>query len=665
MYKILSRSILLAGVSTLAAIATASAQDESSGEEDSEFLGTITLGESKRAVQTDTATPVTVIDQEEADDRQASTIAELIDSVPGVALVNGSTPSGSGINIRGFGANGTYGTDQKVAIIVDGATTGSEEIYRVGNQLFTDPYLYKSVEVIRGTVGSFEYGSGIVGGTVRLETKDAADFTGGDPGLKAGGTLGAASNGDGFNTSLIAARQPTENIELLANYAYREQSLQKDGDGNEIGNSAFELPSLLLKGRYSFGTAHAITASYTQSEAADRDVPYDTFETTGGSFGNVDRDTKTQTASLAYNFNPLDNDLVNIDASLAYANQEIDQTCLPASAPFGCFAVVDADHQYETTTATLKNTAFADTGIFSHELRTGLQLIRKERLDANSAPGGTDDRVAVFVVDQIDFLEGWTFTPALRWETSEIDGETESYQNDAVMGGASLRYQFRNGLALFGSLAHTESLPIIDDLGTPLYMEQPEVADTAEYGFSYDRIGLFGEGNAAAFKVNYYETALSDITSYSGVTDVDQTGFEIEASFAAAIGFYTDINANIVNGQETRSNGQHLDWRNTPANNYRITVGQRFSNFADVSFETVSNLDTERSNLTGGAAVYDETEGFTIYNLRLTLRPQNGILEGTQFRISAENLSDELYTPFLATRAATGRNLKVAVSRMF
>ena len=150
-------------------------------------LDQITL-KSKRDVETQTASPVTNIDQQEIDDRQAGTIAELVDTVPGVTLVNGATPSGSGINIRGFGANGTYGTDQLVMVQVDGATQGSEELYRLGTQLYTDPSLYKTVSVSRGTVGSFEYGSGVVGGLVRLETKDASDFTGGVPGY--GGPAG-------------------------------------------------------------------------------------------------------------------------------------------------------------------------------------------------------------------------------------------------------------------------------------------------------------------------------------------------------------------------------------------------------------------------------------------------------------------------------------------
>jgi hemoglobin/transferrin/lactoferrin receptor protein len=302
-----------------------------------EFLGTIELGESKREIKTETAIAETDIDQAEIDDRQAGTVAELIDSVPGVSLVNGSTPTGSGINIRGYGASSSYGTDQKVLILVDGATTGSEELYRIGNQLFTDPQLYKEVSVIRGTAGSFEFGSGVVGGVVLLETKDASDFTGGEIGFKFRQTLEGSSNGNGFVTSSILAWQPTENWEFLLNYTYREQSDQTDGSGALITNSKFAMPSTLLKGKYSFGSNndHAITVSYNSSITEERDVPYDTFGTTGGVFGNVDRNIDTKIAGLKYTFNPTGNDLIDVSVNLTYTDQEIESSYIPVSTSGG------------------------------------------------------------------------------------------------------------------------------------------------------------------------------------------------------------------------------------------------------------------------------------------------------------------------------------------
>ena len=664
MHHTLNRKTALLGataiVSAVLLQAPASAQ-ETAESETGEFLGTLTLGESKRDVQTDTATPVTVVDQEEIEDRQAGTIAELIDSVPGVSLVNGSTPIGSGINIRGFGANGTYGTDQKVAIQVDGASVGSEELYRIGSQLFTDPYLYKSVEVIRGTVGSFEYGSGIIGGVVRLETIDASDLTDGETGLAFRQTLGGATNMDGFNSSSTLAIQPTENLELLANYSWREQHNQEDGNDNVIENSEFELPSYLLKARYTAGD-HSLRASYTNSETSERDKPYDSFGTTGGSFGNVDRDTKSETVSLAYNFNPVANDFVNLDAIYSYASQEIDQECVVGSGPFGCFATVDADHRYETTKFTVKNTAYIETGALVQNLRTGIDFIQKERLDASSAPGGEDNRIALFAVDQIDFLDGWTFAPAIRFETSEIegtldDGSTASYDNDALMGGASLRYQFESGIALFGSYAYTESLPILDDLENEIYMTQPEIGKTYEFGASYDRIGVFGQDDTLSMKANYYHTDQEDNTSYSGVDSIELQGLELEGSYARRDGYYVDVNANIVDAEQTRTDNSVTDWTNAPANTVRLTLGKRLSRLADLSSEFVAADEADRN----GTA----TPGFVTANLRATITPQEGVLKGTSFRFGLENLFDHTYTPLLSTRPAAGRNIKFTVAKAF
>ena len=664
---------------TTALAVTASAAQAQEGD----FLGTITLGESKREVQTQTATPLTIIDQREIDDRQAGTIAELIDSVPGVALVNGSTPSGSGINIRGFGANGTFGTDQKVKILVDGATVGAEEIYRVGTQLFTDPTLYREVEVIRGTVGSFEYGTGIVGGVVRLETKDAADFTGGAPGLAFDQTLDLWSNGGGFAASSILAWQPTERAEFLLNYSWREQDTQTDGAGDDIGNSAYALPSWLAKARLTFGDddAHTLSFSYSETTSAERDVPYDTFVVTGDVFGNVDRDIVSQTAALSYGYNPPGNDLIDLDVTLSYANQEIEQDYVPGSStcaggpPFPCgfpfppggFPVVNADLQFETTKLTAKNTAFFTTGAISHELRAGVELIRRERLDAASAPGGTDDRFAVFAVNEMSVGPNLTITPALRWETSSIeaeldDGSRVSYDNDALVGGLSVRYAFDSGLSVFASGAYTESLPILDDLETPALMEQPEKARTWEAGLAYDALDVFGEGDALAFKATAYDTFLWDVTSYQGlgtpdVTEVDLQGLELEASYAMASGLYLDLNANLVSGEEKLSDGATAEWRNAPADTARLTLGKRFGDELDLSWELVAAR--------GETYEGDHTPGYAVHNLRATWAPQEGWLEGAELRLGIENAGDRDYTPYLATRPAPGRNVKLTLSKTF
>lgn len=299
----------------------------------------------------------------------------------GVALVNGTTPQGSGINIRGFGANTTYGSDQKIAVQIDGASVGSEELYRIGTQLFTDPLLYREVEVLRGTIGSFAYGSGIVGGVVRLETKDASDFTGGDLGFGGSQTVEASSNGPGFVSSTNLAWVPSDNAEFLLNYTFRDQDDLTDGDGDEIGNSSFQTPSGLAKATFTFGNAdeHQLSFSHSRTVADDKDVPYDQFITTADIFGNVDRVTDTSQTALDYRYNPA-NDLIDLRANLSYADQKIEYDYVPGSSPTEgtpsfpfLLRTVEADQRYETTKLTVSNRAIFDTGAVGHDLLTGIE----------------------------------------------------------------------------------------------------------------------------------------------------------------------------------------------------------------------------------------------------------------------------------------------------
>ncbi|EAP77470.1 putative Hemin receptor protein HmuR [Roseovarius nubinhibens ISM] len=652
-------------LSLILAAAPALAQEADDG-----FLGTISLGKSKREVATDTATAVTEIDSREIADRQAGTMAELIDSVPGVTLVNGATAQGSGINIRGYGANSTYGTDQKVLIQVDGVTRGSEELYRIGNQLFTDPALYKEVEVIRGTVGSFEYGSGVVGGVVRLETKDASDFTGSTPGFAYRQTFEFQSNGAGLTASSILAWQPTEKLEFLLSHTRRTLGTQSDGDGNLINPAANDVddPSWLAKARLTFGDndEHSLTASYTSTESTEYDVPYDSFGTT--TFGNVDREVNSETFMLRYGYNPLGNDLIDLTAQLSYANEEIIQTAVIPGNP-----LLDADHQYETTTLTLKNRARFDTGALGHSLVTGVELINRKRLNASSAPGGEDDRWAVFAVDEIQIGEAWTVTPALRYESSTIQGSTAPndgrYSNDALMGGLSLRYAFGNGWSVFGSAAYTEVLPPIDDLDNIARVTQSEKSRTYEIGAAYERRDAFRAGDSLSFKINAYDTKLWDVTSFVSTTivggipvftdldEINTQGIEIEASYALENGLYMDANLNIADGSETTAAQIEQDWRNLAANSARLTLGKKIGETYDFSWEAVAADDITVNGV--------RSSGYVTNNLRATIAPQSGVWAGTEFRIGVENLFDKQYQPHLSTRAATGRNVKLTLAKTF
>ncbi|MBC9245994.1 TonB-dependent receptor plug domain-containing protein [Paracoccus sp. 11-3] len=662
------------------------AQDDT----DPGFLGTLVLTGGKRDLTYGTALSRTVVGEEEIQDRQASTVAQLIDSVPGVSLVNGTTPQGSGINIRGFGANTTYGSDQKIAVQIDGASVGSEELYRIGTQLFTDPLLYREVEVLRGTIGSFAYGSGIVGGVVLMETKDASDFTGGVPGFGGSQTFEFASNGNGRVSSTNLAWMPNEQAEFLMNYTWRDFDDLEAGNGTTIGNSAFNTPSYLAKGRFTFGQddAHSLTLSHSRTVADDKDVPYDQFDTTAGSFGRVDRITDTRQTALEYRFDPA-SDLIDLRANLSYADQQIDATYIDGSSPFQAgqpvavfcanpfFGVICADNKYETTKLNVSNRALFSTGAVEHDMLAGIEAIRKKRLDAPAAPGGTDRRIAAYVIDKMT-VSNVTITPALRYETSTIEsavpltGFPNSYDKDALMGGLALAYDFGNGLSVFGSAAYTEGLPLIDDLGaTPTSqarLDTTEKSRTFELGAEYSGEEVFAQGDTFTIRGNLYQTKLWDVTSYtvagSTSTDLDSVetrGFELEASYGSATGFYVDLAGHLGEGTEYNPDGTSAVWRNGAADRVQLTLGRKWDDRLDLSWEVVHTAD-QRDAL--GVDLPDST----IHNLRATWKPEaQGWLDGTAVRFGLENAFDKDYVGHLSspTRKAPGRSFKVSLTKSF
>lgn len=653
------------------------------------FLGTLILTGGKRDLSFGTALARTVVGEEEINDRQASTVAQLIDSVPGVTLVNGTTPQGSGINIRGFGANTTFGTDQKIAVLIDGASVGSEELYRIGTQLFTDPLLYREVEVLRGTIGSFAYGSGIVGGVVKLETKNASDFTGGTLGFGGSQTLEYSTNGNGYASSTNLAWMPTQGAEFLLNYTLRDQDDLEAGDGTTIGNSAFRTPSYLAKARFTFGEdgAQSLTFSHSNTLADDKDVPYDQFQTTAGSFGRVDRITDTTQTTLEYRYNPA-NDLIDLRANLSYADQRIDTTYIDGSSPFQGGSTVDAfcadpflgvicaDNRYKTTKLTLSNRSLFASGTVEHDMLAGVEVIHKDRLDAPSAPGGTDKRLAAFVVDEMTIGQ-FTVTPALRYETSTIEssvplaGVPDSYDTDALMGGLALAYDFGNGVSVFGSAAYTEGLPIIDDLAaTPTSQHRlamSEKSHTLELGAAYTGDNVFAQGDIFTVRGNLYQTKLRDITSYtssgstsSDLESVESKGFELEASYGMESGLYFDLASHIGTATEYNPDGTSTTWRNSPSDRIAFTLGKKWNDDLDLSWEVVhaaSRQDSAGSDLPNS----------TVHNLRATWRPDQSWLDSTEVRFGLENVLDEDYVGHLSSpsRKAPGRTFKVSLITTF
>lgn len=322
----------------------------------------------------------------------------------------------------------------------------------------------------------------------------------------------------------------------------------------------------------------------------------------------------------------------------------------------------------------------------------GAELQYRDRLTASSAPGGSDDRFAVYAIDEITVARGLTLTPAVRYETQTLSGiffnvdtnqlEPTEFDEDALVGALSARYEFENGLSFFGTVARTENLPILDDFVNTVPGGRPpsfnlvnikEKADTVEVGAAYFKNGIFDERDTFAFKVNYYDTDVDNLTTVSGVIGVEISGIEIESSLGLGNGFYADFNGNIVSGDEDLGNRDDINavstgsvtWRQLAQDSFRGTLGYRFNDFLDASVEAVHLAGDDRTRSSRGQISELEVDGATFFNARATLTFDGGALEGTQLRFGLENVFDEVYSPVISLRNGVGRNFKVSVNRTF
>lgn len=117
------------------------------------------------------------------------------------------------------------------------------------------------------------------------------------------------------------------------------------------------------------------------------------------------------------------------------------------------------------------------------------------------------------------------------------------------------------------------------------------------------------------------------------------------------------MNANITRGRNTTPGAASPYWSRSPADQIRLTLGRKWGDGLDLSWEAVAD-----ARMTRAATA---TPGVVVHNLRATYRPQNGMLAGAELRLGIENLFDTAYTPHLATRPAAGRNIKLTLAKTF
>ncbi|MEM6464423.1 MAG: TonB-dependent receptor [Pseudomonadota bacterium] len=657
-------------------------------------LQRIVVGAGVEKVAIDTPQAVTVVTQEDIDTIQPSVITDVVENVPGVNATGGPGPFGQAFNIRGIGAAESGGEEGRVIVNVDGVNKFFEQ-YRMGG-FFTDPELYKEVEVLRGPASSTLYGSGALGGVINFTTKDASDFLGDEFNTVLRLKGGYETNAESYLGSAALAHRFNENAEFLLIGDYRVNGNYTTGDGTEIIGTNADQPNGLAKGTFYFGEnlEQELRISYQQYEAQADDPLYD--QVVGSVFfPQLDERTVTdKTAIIAYSNEASDNRWLDLNVQVSYSdtfNEQVCDTTRPECNPPPIFdPFFDASYGYETYQFSIDNTIEHVGENYENYLTIGNQTYYQERSVESAAalgfhPSGTDTQTGFFVQNELIWQENLTIIAGARVDYQELSPDVTTFTpagtpdqtNTGFSPKIAALYRFNETVAVFGSIARTERLPTIDEVydgsfaGLQLDLV-PEKSNSYEAGLAVSLYDTLSAGDALQVKTTGFYNDITDfiedfgqqlfvppqfrVPRYQNVGSVDIYGVEVELSYVSDY-FYSNAGFAFTRGFN-RSEGGFIN--TVPPADFFIVVGKTMPEYG-LDFGWRSRFVAAQNDTDTRAP----SASFDVHDVYINWIPVDGPMVGWEARFRVDNIFDEQYQEYLQGYPAEGRTFKFDLVKEF
>ncbi|MER9599431.1 TonB-dependent hemoglobin/transferrin/lactoferrin family receptor [Mesorhizobium sp. M0244] len=557
------------------------------------------------------------VDQEQLERRMATTPNEMLFGVPGVAVQADARRVSSSINIRGLQDFG------RVSVIVDGARQNFQRSdHGTQSTFYIDPELIKSVDVIRGPVAN-TYGSGAIGGVVFFDTKDAQDFLRPDETWAASATGRYESNGEGWTTSATGAYRINENWDVLGNIVYRDYDDYKDGGGDTVAGTGFDVLSGLLKTTIRPSENSELKLGWIGSS--------DGWTETSGSAPVNDADLKANTFTARYNITDEDKSWLDLHINASYNKTKLDLTTLvpqnrfdpvtglPVLLPAGSKSTFDIG----TSGIDIWNTSRFETVGIAHELTYGGDWVGDDVETGGTAggdsfytPSGDRNVSGAYVQDKLtwDWLE---VIAGLRYDSYKLDSDVGETSGDRLspritVGISPFETASLSGLQFYGTYAEGYRSPSLSEtlisgnhpsgVSFPFLPNpnlKPETGKTVEFGVNYSTNGVIQADDALRLKAAYFNNNVDDYIDGVTLSPFDPTsgcpfgpgipicfqyqnfakakihGFEMEGVYDAAWGF-AGLSASFTDGHTISYEGERADLVTVPSSQITGQLGFRF-----------------------------------------------------------------------------------------
>lgn len=705
-----SRAAALMGGVALAVVAQQGVQAQNINTTNMTVLERLVIGAGAPKVAINTPQAVTVVSQEDLDALQATTTGDIFEGVPGVTMLGSDQPLGQAFNIRGIGVTENTADAARIIVNVDGVPKFNEQ-YRMGS-FFSEPELYKQVEVLRGPASSTLYGAGAIGGVINFVTKDASDFI-------RDGKTGALrlktsydSNGNGTLVSGIWAHTINETFDILAAGNWRRADNFTFANGGIGEGTDFSTLSGLIKGTARFGDndEQVLRVSYQRWDSDDPDQPYvqtSIDQQFNDTFGYINRRVTDDTVVVSYENPDSDNPWVDAKVQFSYSNTQNNQsgstsTLLPMAGTSPTFRILqDTNYVYRTYQLKADNTVEYIGEAFENYFTFGFQASHQDRLAERTVtsplqqhPEGIENKLGLFAQNEFIWDEKLTLISGLRADFSGISPDSNipgarDISNAAYSPKIAALYEVNDNFGVFGSLAYTERLPTIDELysysannaGTVftrgMNMDlRKERAINYELGFTLSGYDLVQSGDQASIKTTGFYNDLRDLIASSGTTssgsfpanvyysNVDSArifGVEVEGAYNSDL-FFANLAYTATWGYD---NTTDVPLKTIPAHRVVLTAGARVPEY-NLEFGARAKLVAQSENgVSGTAAAPVKSAAYQSYDLFASWKPDYGVLEGTQLQASIENIFNADYRDNLSNSDSKGRTFKLTLSKQF
>ncbi len=709
------RTALIAS-SALSLTGIAIAQDTASEPEELREDTVTVYGTSNPLPVFDYPGQVTVVDREALETLAPSAISDALRDVPGLDFAGGPRRTGELPTLRGL-------SGQNVLILLDGARQSFTSAH--DGRFFVDPELIGTAEVVRGPASAL-YGSGAVGGVLAFESVDADDLLADDETWGARARLGYQSVNEETLASLTAyTRQGA--FDGIASFGIRQSGdiqlssgvdLPSDDDiQTALLKGSYDLTDALnIEASWQRFTNTAIEPNNGQGALGTGDGVLDR---------SVEKDITTDTFRLGLNFNPSANDWIDLDVNAYQTSSDVDE--FDATVPrttvrdiettgfnlrnASRFTLGDAD-----MTLTVGGDWYKD-----EQVGTDDQTADGTR---GGVPNGESEFTGIFA--QLETIlptpaGQFVIIPGVRYdefESSSSIAPGQDNSDDAISPrfAASFAPEGAEWLRLFGSYSEGFRAPSVNELyldgvhfqiphpvlfnpgmGSFVFAPNnfvpnpdlvPEDTETIEFGTGVDFRKIFHESDRLQAKISYFETDADNLINLSVNVAPDATCFA--PPFFQPCTFGTSESANVDRAELEGWEGElHYDSERIFARaSFSSIEGTDVSDGSDLGSLTpdrmalnfgvklpewntrlgarvqhASDFEQRVSNGSGGFTVQDERDGYVVFDIYATYRPD--FVEGLRLDLGIDNVFDKDYERVFAGVSEPGTNFKIAASWQF